>query len=1004
MLAKTLRIGLAVFLLTSGLLAQTNIDLRSLSSGRGLVALGEGGLEPPYPSTTPLAGSLGASMAWADLNGDGIDDLIMGAPDLAGQPSSGVMDDAGHVYIVFGGPEATYPGEPGDLDLKAATCVDVLDLVGAPADRLGFSVASAGDVDGDGFGDLIIGAPDCGPNFRGAAYLLYGSADLPDVVPGLMNCRQSLGAWLGTRATQLNGEIHFGQAGFSVSGDVDVNADGLADVIIGAPLASTGARLQNGQVFVLYGAPGLKGSATVDLSAMSASEGVELHGADDLALLGSSVAGLGRFDPVLPGGGEHATLGDDVALGAPGISGPGGLFAGAVYVLRGVTSGDHGGSLDTNDFGPGMAAGPVWHGAGSGDQLGLAVARAGDLVSTGDGFEELLASAPLHDGLGRQNAGGLYLIAGRLGGVGPEGFDLAELGNAGPGQQVLRLVGPTSFVAEGGMIASPAGDLDDDGLLDLAVGLPGATVSDVVPVLSKAGIVDVVGGELLAAPLDATIDLATLGDSLLMRLRGETAGALAGSALALGDFDDDGFLDLAVGSPRSPSDPDPQDPTGLALSETGRGQVLFGPLMRIGDLDPVVSWFEGPEVNLTVFNLEDVAGVSVTLDGALAELTQVLPGDVGSITLLTPVPPTPGNTGDLVLTTPQTVLTLVDVFTFQELLIDTGPVPDAALPGVQLDFTGQAFDSELTVTIGENVVLGGVVAPILSVDTLLGTLAVSAPAGLPSAVALDVRIEGANGEVLLPRALTYEPFVVINLSPTTGPQDAGVFYASPGGVGYEGQPAVPVSFEMITSDGVFPPDTLVEFGTDALGYNEALITSQVGDLVTVDLPTFYVGPQTAVVNLRVTAGGNVVVLDDVFTYDPSDFTLHEGTASVGLGPEQLTLLMAGGFAPGEQLLYLFEDYAKNGKTQALFLVLGIALIDPPQPVKGVKLGVTPDVIVTFPGAFLPADGTFPFSFSFEPEPGQEGLSLYFQIFTQEVDGPTSVIAASEVMEMTARID
>jgi hypothetical protein len=996
------RIGLAALLLASTVAAQTNIDLRSLTSGRGVVVMGEGGLMPPYPSVTPLDGALGTSVTWADLNGDGFDDFVVGAPLLPNQPSMGDTDSSGHVYVVFGRADAANPGEPGDLDFKSQTCVDVLDLVGGLDDRVGYSVANAGDVDGDGIDDLIIGAPDCGPNFRGAAYLLYGAADLQTLPPTLTNCRQNLTDWLGTRTTLLTGVEEFSQAGTSVGGDVDVNADGLSDVVLGAPLASTNSRLQNGQAFVLYGDPALKGTATVDLGSLLVGDGLVLDGADDLQLLGMSVAGIGNFDPVLPGGGEHLTLGDDMAFGAPGTTGPGGLFAGAVYVLRGVTAGNHPTTLDTDDFGAGLTAGPVWHGAATGDQLGISLAPARDLVSTGDGFDELLASAPLHDALGRQDAGSLYIIAGRLAGVGPEGFHLADLGSAGPGEQVLCLAGPTAFVGQDGVVGSPVGDLDGDGILDVAVAFPGATASEVIPTLAKAGTIDVVSGALLGAPLDATVDLATLAEHQLIHLRGETAGAFAGTALAMGDHDNDGHADLAVGSPESPSDADPADPTGLALTETGRGQVLYGPLERVGSFDPVVSWKDGPSVTMSVFNLQDIAGVSVTLDGAPATLSQVLPGTPGTIVIEPPVPPVPGQSGDVVLTTPQSVVTLPDAFTFEALAIDTGPIPSTAVPDVQIDFTGQAFSEDLVVTIG------GVVAPLLEVDTLAGTLAVEAPSGLPALTPLDVSFVGSNGNVLLADAVTYEPFVILEVTPTTGPQDAGVFFANPGGVGFEGQPAVTVSFDIVTSDGIFPPDTTVEFGTDALGYKEAEITNQAGTLVEVDLPFFFLGPTDTVVNLRVsgTVGGNAheVVLDDLFTYEASDFTQHAGTASVGLGTDPPQLLMAGGFAIGEELLFLFDNYAPGGDTQFLFLTIGIAQIQPPLAVKGVLLGATADLVVTFPGFALPPTGTFPFSFSFQPTPDQDGLSLYFQMFTSEDDGVTDAIAASDVMEMEARVD
>ena len=986
--------------LAGGLTAQTKLDLRELVPGRGLVALGAGGIvgQPPLlPPYDVIEGALGRSVAWADLDGDGYDDLVVGAPDLPSFPSQGTAGHSGHVYVVFGAATAGNPAAPGDLELPGMACTEVLDLVGGVDERFGTSVASAGDVNGDGFDDLIIGAPECGPNYRGAAYLLYGSADLDDLPGTLPNCRQFISGWLGTRATLLTGSVAFGVAGTAVGGGVDVNADGLDDVIIGAPLASIAPRIQNGTATVLYGKPGLVGMVSVDLGSLAAGQGTVVRGVDDFQFLGQSVAGLGRFDPVLPGGGEHATLGDDVALGAPGTSGSGGLFSGAVYVLRGVAAGNHAVSYDTGDFGsaPG-SAGPVWFGAGVGDQAGSFVAGAGDLIDPGDGFVELLVGAPLHDGLGRSDAGALYLLAGRLDGSGPTGFALSSIGGSGS-ESGLRLVGPVAFVAQQGIVGSAAGDFDGNGLPDLAIGLPGATVSESGPAQPLAGTVTLIDGGALQPPLDHSIDLAALGAFQLMRLQGETAGVLAGAALAGGDHDGDGHLDLAVGAPGAPSDPDPFDVTGVAFSHTGRGHVLYGPLLRPSSLSPAASWNDGPVVELGVFNLDSIVGVSVTVGGQAATIDSLVAGSPGSLTFEPPVPLVPGAAVDVTIATPTVSVTLADAFTSLAISIDTGPDPVEVVKETPIAFTGTAFSNNITVEIN------GTSATVLEVDPLAGTLLVEAPGGQPAFTPLDISIQGANGDVLLQDVLTYRPFILADLTPTSGPQTSGIFNNG-ANLTYKGEPALPISFDMVTSNGVFPPETTVEFGNDTLGWREAVVTGTSGDAVTVDLPYFLLGPADRLVDLRVTTNLDQLVVEDAFTYLASDFTHHEGTASAGFGAGPPRVLMAGGWSPNEEMLLLLDNYPPDEITFG-YVLIGAALLDPPVPVKSGLLGLSLIAQQVLPGGFLAGfGGTLPSNPSLVPMSDQHGISLFLQFVTVEKSGLVTAYGFSDVLEMTVRID
>ena len=326
---------------------------------------------------------LGFAAAAADLNGDGIDDITLGAP--FGGPLDQPASDPGRVYIIFGRPDL-----PATVDL-AAEPSDVV-LTGATSGAFFGDSIAAGDVNGDGTADLIVGAtfdsyqPEDGPPVRGGAVLVFFGRDgWPDTLTS------------GEADVAVYGAEDFDELGdFVASGDI--NGDGFDDIIATAEAADgpDNARPTAAEVHVVFGDADIQGAFEI----ARGQQHLSVYGAFQQDTLGFSLA-AGDVD------GDGI---DDLVMGARGANGPDNTItrAGQVYVLSG--SGDLPRSVDLADLPDFVGA---FHGASPSTLMGTSEAVA-DL--DGDGRSELIMGARSATALSRPDAGVVYVSEAPAGG------------------------------------------------------------------------------------------------------------------------------------------------------------------------------------------------------------------------------------------------------------------------------------------------------------------------------------------------------------------------------------------------------------------------------------------------------------------------------------------------------------------------------------------------------------------------------------------------------------
>jgi hypothetical protein len=531
-----------------------------------------------------------------DIDGDGRADVIVGAPgtDIGGT-------DEGRAFVVF-----------GKTDGNTVALADVLDGTGgfaidgaAPGDEAGTAVAHAGDVNGDGLADVIVGAPgaDAIADDEGRAFVVFGKSDGDLVSLATLEADGNGFAIEGVGTGDL--------AGGAVAGGVDVNGDGLDDVVVGARLADVGGISNAGRVWVVFGkidtAPVLLG----DLD--GGPGGFVIDGIATEDQTGESVAGAGDVD----GDGR-----EDIVVGVP-LANPNGGNSGRAFVVLGRTETT---PIDLADVLAGNG-GFAMNGIAALDQTGDAVGGGSDI--DGDGLCDVVVGAYGADVNDVDLTGRTFVVHGKQDGNAVALSDVV-LGNGG-----FAIDGEIEGDLSGWAVAG-AGDLDGDGLAEALVG---AQSGDFVDTLAGRSYVAYGRTDTATVPL-ADIAAGTGG----FAIDGEMGGDVSGWAIAnAGDVSADGFADLIIGAYRAPGG-----------DRVGRAYVVFG-----GDFDasvgimgtPAADDLLGTDGDETIVGgdgddtLQSIAGFDVLyggpgddsivlggpnlfrIDGGLGEDTIVLEGD-----------------------------------------------------------------------------------------------------------------------------------------------------------------------------------------------------------------------------------------------------------------------------------------------------------------------------------------------------------------------------------------
>lgn len=465
---------------------------------------------PTAPAATPIAqlvdravfltgiapgDQLGYAVAGiGDLNGDGQADIAISAP---GRDRTGASD-VGAVYVLFGRPL------PTATDLNALNGSNGFVLTGnsLPANaRLGLSVSTAGDVNGDGVPDLVVGSGlnSLTGNTQASAFVIYGRQ-----APQSFTATLDVSALNGTTGFALQAEAALNDFGadWGVAGGGDFNGDSFDDVVIGARRAGTG-----GRAYLVYGRSSF--AATVPVSGLTAATGLRLSAAS--GQLGAAVALGSRVNN---DGFAELLVGNPAAFSG----------AGAAHLLYGANNLPFGLDVNALDGSIGFTLR-----GGATEAVGVPVGFAGDIND--DGPEDLLIGAT-----GPAANRRAYALYGNF-----AGFDAEVLLPNLTAQRGFRMIAPNDGA---GFAISRAEDVSGDGIVDFLVVGDAATVGG----QAGAGRIWQVNGSL-GGPAELDLNGIDTDPSRGEVFTGSSAGQGQFRVANAGKFNADKRSDFLIGNP-----------------------------------------------------------------------------------------------------------------------------------------------------------------------------------------------------------------------------------------------------------------------------------------------------------------------------------------------------------------------------------------------------------------------------------------------------------------------
>ncbi|TAG18659.1 MAG: hypothetical protein EAZ39_11065, partial [Oscillatoriales cyanobacterium] len=455
-----------------------------------------------------------------DINGDKIDDIIVGS--FGADPNN--VNAAGKSQVIFGNQKF-----PASVNLSQLNGQNGFTLNGTDAEGFsGGTVSSAGDINGDGIKDFIIGAFGAtvnGQNNAGKTYIVFGTNKGFPANFNLANLN-------GNNGFAVTGTNTFDYAGLFATGISDINGDRIDDILISAPGPLGGTP---GKSYVIYGrTTGF--SPNLNLAEINNNNGFVINGIDGNSS-GTASSGDINGDGI-----------PDLIIGADGGNTSGGINAGKTYVIFGQP-GAFFGSVNVPELNG--TTGFVIAGLTPEERSGIALTATGDI--NGDGNKDLVIGAPGATVGDRINAGKTYVVFGKK-----EAFPVIV--------NPAELKGSNGFIISGfdpegsaGNAVSYAGDINKDGFDDLLIGASSANSDS----KNNAGKTFVIFGK---KEFPANFNLGQTNGKNALVLNGVETDGLVGTAVSGGgDINGDGIDDLIVGAPGS-----------LFQDSPGKSYAVFG--------------------------------------------------------------------------------------------------------------------------------------------------------------------------------------------------------------------------------------------------------------------------------------------------------------------------------------------------------------------------------------------------------------------------------------------